>query len=106
MADGPLFAGFDLGTTNSAGAVFDGDQVRVVQNRDGANLTPSVVRIDKQGRVSVGQKAAAAADRDPDNARREFKRLMGMAENLAFPAASTSRTPEQLSALVLESLRQ
>ncbi len=109
MADSPsrpLFAGIDLGTTNSAAAVFDGDQVRVVRNRDGANLTPSVVRIDRQGRVSVGQKAAAAAERDPKNARGEFKRLMGMAEQIAFPAASLTKTPEQLSALVLESLRE
>jgi molecular chaperone DnaK len=102
----PLFAGFDLGTTNSAGAVFDGDKVRVVRNRDGANLTPSVVRIDRQGRVSVGQKAATAAERDPQNARREFKRLMGMAEEMSFPAAGLTRTPEQLSALVLQSLRE
>jgi molecular chaperone DnaK len=102
----PLYAGFDLGTTNSAAATFDGEAVRVVRNRAGATLTPSIVRFDRQGRASVGQKAAAAADRDPDNTRREFKRLMGMAEQLKFPAAGIERTPEQLSALVLESLRE
>ncbi|MGE0549834.1 MAG: Hsp70 family protein [Kofleriaceae bacterium] len=86
--------------------MFDGDKVRVVRNRDGANLTPSVVRIDRQGRVSVGHKAAAVAERDPNNVRREFKRLMGMSDELAFPAAGLSRSPEQLSALVLQSLRE
>ncbi len=106
MADANLFAGFDLGTTNSAAAVFDGDKVRVVRNREGANLTPSVVRVDRQGRVTVGQKAAAAAERDSQNVRYEFKRLMGMAQELPFPAAGLNRTPEQLSALVLQSLRE
>ena len=105
-SSGPLYAGFDLGTTNSAAATFDGEAVRIVRNREGANLTPSVVRFDRQGRASVGEKAAAAADRDPDNTRREFKRLMGLAEPLHFPAAGIARTPEQLSALVLESLRE
>lgn len=107
MAAGrPLFAGFDLGTTNSAAAVFDGSEVSVVRNGSGAALTPSVVRIDGRGRVTVGQQAARFAARDPDNTVREFKRLMGTAERLRFAASGESRLPQELGALVLQALRK
>ena len=46
MSAKPWYVGIDLGTTNSAAAVFDGDQVQLVRNAQGATLTPSVVRID------------------------------------------------------------
>ena len=39
-----MIVGIDLGTTNSLIAYFDGDQAKVIPNRLGDNLTPSVVR--------------------------------------------------------------
>ena len=45
-ASTPRYVGIDLGTTNSAAAVFDGEQVVQIRNAQGATLTPSVVRID------------------------------------------------------------
>jgi molecular chaperone DnaK len=106
MSDRPLYVGFDLGTTNSAAAVFDGDQTRVVRNSEGSTLTPSVVRIDAQARVTVGAKARRYLDRDPDNTHHEFKRLMGTGKALEFPGPGLSKQPAELAALILSSLRK
>jgi len=106
VADTPLYVGIDLGTTNSAAAVFDGERVSVVRNAQGASVTPSVVRLDKQGRVTVGTRARRFLEQDPTNTAAEFKRLMGTGKPIDFPAAAAARTPEQLSAEVLKALRQ
>ncbi|HET9626053.1 MAG TPA: Hsp70 family protein [Kofleriaceae bacterium] len=106
MGDTPLYVGIDLGTTNSAAAVFDGERVSVVRNAQGATVTPSVVRLDKQGRVTVGTRARRFLEQDPTNTAAEFKRLMGTGRPIEFPAAGQARTPEQLSAEVLKALRQ
>jgi molecular chaperone DnaK len=106
MADTPLYVGIDLGTTNSAAAVFDGEQVAVVRNAQGATVTPSVVRIDKQGRTTVGTRARRFVEQDPANTAGEFKRLMGTDKAIEFPAAAVRKKPEELSAEVLRALRQ
>ncbi len=106
MADSPLYVGIDLGTTNSAAAVFDGERVSVVRNAQGATVTPSVVRLDKQARVTVGTRARRFIEQDAANTAAEFKRLMGTGKAIEFPAAATSRKPEELSAEVLKALRQ
>ena len=100
-----LFLGIDLGTTNSAAAVFDGTQVHLVRTPQGTSLTPSVVRLDARGQVMVGAKARRMLDADPDNTRGEFKRLMGTGQAIDFPAAKKAFLPEALSAEVLKSLR-
>jgi len=102
----PLYAGFDLGTTNSAAAVFDGETVTVVRAGGGGVLTPSVVRIDAKGRESVGVRARKYLDRDPDNTQAEFKRLMGTERRIDFSASGHSLRPEELAAKVLASLRK
>jgi molecular chaperone DnaK len=102
----PLYVGIDLGTTNSTVAVFDGQDLTVVRNGQGAVLTPSVVRIDSRGNVVVGSRARRFLDADPDNTRSEFKRLMGTAHEFKFPASGVVRRPEELSAEILKSLRQ
>ena len=105
MSARPLYVGIDLGTTNSTAAVFDGEQVSLVRNAQGASLTPSVVRIDARGVVTVGVRARRFLDSDPRNTRAEFKRLMGTREKLEFAASKTTRRPEELAAEVLRSLR-
>ncbi len=105
MADRPLYAGFDLGTSNSAAATFDGERTQVIRNAQGGAVTPSVVRLDKQGRVTVGQRARRLLDQDPENTATEFKRLMGTGKDLPFPAAGVTRKPEELSAEILKALR-
>jgi molecular chaperone DnaK len=106
VADTPLYVGIDLGTTNSAAAVFDGERVSVVRNAQGATVTPSVVRLDKQGRATVGTRARRFLEQDPTNTAAEFKRLMGTGKPIDFPAAAMSRKPEELSAEILKALRQ
>jgi molecular chaperone DnaK len=103
--DGSAHLGIDLGTTNTAAALFDGERIELVRTTEGATLTPSVVRIDGRGRVSVGNRARAFLDRDPENARSEFKRLMGTGATLSFRAASAVKRPEELAAEILRSVR-
>jgi molecular chaperone DnaK len=105
MAGSPLYAGFDLGTSNSAAAVFDGERVTVIRNAQGGTITPSVVRIDRTGRATVGVRARRFLEQDPDNTATEFKRLMGTGRRIAFPAAGVERTPEELAAELLRALR-
>ena len=106
MGSPALFLGIDLGTTNSAQAVHDGDTGKLVRSVDGSVLTPSVVRIDGRGRVSVGARARSRLASDPENTRSEFKRLMGSAHRLGFADAGVSRSPVELSAEVLKALRR
>jgi len=101
----PLYVGIDLGTTNSAVATFDGEVCALARNSSGGSLTPSVVRIDSRGNVTVGARARRFLETDPANTRAEFKRLMGTAGALSFAASATARTPEELSAEILRSLR-
>jgi molecular chaperone DnaK len=106
VGDTPLYVGIDLGTTNSAAAVFDGEAVSVIRNAQGGTVTPSVVRLDKQGRVTVGTRARRFIEQDAANTATEFKRLMGTGKAIEFPAAGTPKKPEELSAEILKALRQ
>ena len=99
-----MYIGMDLGTTNSALAAYDGSSVRVVANALGEVLTPSVVRIDGRGTVTVGRRAFRHLETDAGNTRGEFKRLMGSAERLSFDASGRALLPEELSAAVVGSL--
>ncbi|MCA9694606.1 MAG: Hsp70 family protein, partial [Myxococcales bacterium] len=101
----PLYVGIDLGTTNSAAAVFDGDRVTTVRNAQGTALTPSLVRIDAAGRVAVGHAARRFLALDPSSVRGEFKRLMGTREQLAFADPAITRAPHELSTALLSALR-
>src|SRR5262245_14159820 len=105
MSQRVLYLGIDLGTTNSTAAVFDGEKVTLIRNSQGATLTPSVVRIDARGTVTVGGRARRFLETDPQNTRSEFKRLMGTAQSIEFAAAKLARKPEELAAEVLKSLR-
>lgn len=96
--------GIDLGTTNSSIAKWEGSDVRIFRNNDQMDVTPSVVRIEKSGRIIVGRRAYATAFSDPDNVACEFKRWMGQKDQKRFRASGRSLTPEELSAEVLKAL--
>lgn len=96
--------GIDLGTTNSCLAHASGGEVRVIQNNDQMNVTPSVVRVLRSGALMVGRRAYNAVSEDPDNVAQEFKRLMGQRYSKTFPASGRVMTPEEISAEVLKSL--
>ncbi|MGA7562935.1 MAG: Hsp70 family protein [Desulfobaccales bacterium] len=98
--------GIDLGTTNSAIASCEGLDVRIFPNNLQMNVTPSVVRILKTGRIIVGQKAYNAIMDDHENIAPDFKRWMGQKDTKRFPASGSVMTAEELSAEVLKSLRE
>src|SRR6266446_711571 len=76
--------GIDLGTTNSCIARWEDGSIRVFQNNDQMNVTPSAVHILKTGRVIVGRRGYAALLTDPDNVAGEFKRWMGQKDRIRF----------------------
>jgi molecular chaperone DnaK len=96
--------GIDLGTTNSCLTHASGGEVRVIQNNDQMNVTPSVVRVLRSGALMVGRRAYNAVAEDPDNVALEMKRLMGQRYSKTFPASGRVMTPEEVSSEVLKSL--
>jgi Fe-S protein assembly chaperone HscA len=69
--------GIDLGTTNSLVAYMDGDTPVVIPGEDGDRLVPSVVALDDNGGISVGNAARKSLIATPDRAVYSAKRLMG-----------------------------
>ena len=69
--------GIDLGTTNSAVAVMEGDKVRVIENSEGARTTPSIVAYMDNGEILVGATAKRQAITNPKNTLFAVKRLIG-----------------------------
>lgn len=98
--------GIDLGTTNSCVARWESGAVRVFQNNDQMNVTPSAVHILKSGRVIVGRRAHSALLTDPENVAVEFKRWLGQKDRKSFPSVQREFSAEELSAEVLKSLRE
>src|SRR3989338_5155985 len=69
--------GIDLGTTNSAMAVVQGGEPRVLENSEGARTTPSVVALSKTGERLVGLIARRQAVTNPKNTVYQIKRFIG-----------------------------
>ncbi|KIX94556.1 hsp7-like protein [Fonsecaea multimorphosa CBS 102226] len=69
--------GIDLGTTNSAVAVMEGKQPRIIENAEGTRTTPSVVAFTEGGERLVGVAAKRQAVVNPENTLFATKRLIG-----------------------------
>ena len=69
--------GIDLGTTNSVVAIIEAGDPTVLENSEGARLTPSIVALTKSGERLVGQVAKRQAVTNPENTIFSVKRLMG-----------------------------
>src|SRR3989344_4575227 len=69
--------GIDLGTTNSAMAIIEAGESRILENEEGGRTTPSVVAISKAGDRLVGLLAKRQAVTNPDNTIFSVKRLIG-----------------------------
>lgn len=69
--------GIDLGTTNSLGAVYRNSRVELIPNRYGSFLTPSVVSIDEEENILVGQVAKERLISHPELTVSSFKKDMG-----------------------------
>ena len=69
--------GIDLGTTNSCVAVMEGSKPKVIENAEGARITPSMVAFSDNGEVLVGQTAKRQSITNPENTIFAIKRLIG-----------------------------
>jgi molecular chaperone DnaK len=118
--------GIDLGTTNSVVAVMEGKEVKVIPNKHGSNLTPSVVGFTENGERLVGQLAKRQAITNPRNTIYSIKRFMGRRggeveqEKRTFPyevlggpedpcrvnIRGKIYTPQEISAMVLQDLKE
>jgi molecular chaperone HscC len=96
--------GIDLGTTNSVAAYLADDGPRLIPNALGETLTPSVVGIDPDGKLLVGRAARELQVTHPERCAALFKRQMG--GDWKVTLAGRTYTPEELSSLVLRTLRE
>ncbi|WP_161498937.1 Hsp70 family protein [Cryobacterium aureum] len=97
--------GIDLGTTFSVVAhVSDDGSIRLLDNDEGAALTPSVVYFEAAGRVVVGTEAKASVSVQPDRVVAKIKREMGRDFALTFDGETYG--PEGISAIILRALAQ
>ncbi|MDO8593185.1 MAG: molecular chaperone DnaK [bacterium] len=71
--------GIDLGTTNSAMAIIEGGQPKIIENVEGGRTTPSIVGMSKNGERLVGMSAKRQAVTNPENTIFSIKRLIGRA---------------------------
>ena len=95
--------GIDLGTTNSLVAYWTEEGPRMIPNVLGESLTPSVVSVDEDGHVYVGQIAKERMITHPERTASAFKRQMGTAKT--YRLGQHTFTPEELSSFVLRSLK-
>lgn len=99
-----MILGIDLGTTNSLAAVFQDGEVKVIPNRLGSTLTPSVVSVDPEGTVYVGETALERKSTDPANTVSVFKRAMGT--DRQYELQGKKYRAEDLSSFVIRSLKE
>ncbi len=119
--------GIDLGTTNSVVSVMEGGSPKVIANQEGANTTPSIVAMTKDGQRLVGSVAKRQAITNPENTVFSSKRYIGrMYRELAkeevglapYKLAAGSNddvvimlngkeyTPQEIASAVLQKLKQ
>jgi molecular chaperone HscC len=96
--------GIDLGTTYSVAAHLTSDGPRIIPNALGEALTPSVVGLDEDKRLLVGRSAKEFQVVRPERCASVFKRYMGT--DWTTTLAGQKFTPEELSSLVLRSLKE
>ncbi|EAF5303104.1 molecular chaperone DnaK [Listeria monocytogenes] len=93
--------GIDLGTTNSAVAVLEGGEAKIIPNPEGARTTPSVVGF-KNGERQIGEVAKRAAITNP-NTISSIKRHMGT--NYKETIEGKDYSPQEISAIILQYLK-
>ncbi|MGO1280445.1 MAG: Hsp70 family protein, partial [Leuconostoc mesenteroides] len=94
--------GIDLGTTNSAVAVLEGGEPKIITNPDGGRTTPSVVSF-KNGESQVGDVAKRQAITNPDTII-SIKSHMGEA-GYKVNANGKDYTPQEISAMILQYIK-
>jgi len=123
---GEKIIGIDLGTTNSVVAVMEGKEPKVIANKEGNRLTPSVVAFNDKGETLVGDIARRQAVTNPKRTIYSIKRFMGRRHNevaseekmvpyevvggpedyVKVKAGDKESTPPEISAKVLRALKE
>lgn len=98
---GNKIIGIDLGTTNSAVAVLEGGEAKIIPNPEGNRTTPSVVAF-KNGEIQVGEVAKRQAVTNPDTIS-SIKRHMGT--DYKVTVDGKTYTPQEISAMILQYLK-
>jgi len=119
--------GIDLGTTNSAMAVFENGEAKIIANKEGKNTTPSIVAFTDKGEILVGESAKRQAITNPEKTIYSIKRIMGLMMNedkakeaqtklpyhvvdrsgaCAVEIAGKTYTPQEISAKVLIKMKE
>lgn len=96
--------GIDLGTTNSLVSVWKDGKSVLIPNSLGGFLTPSVVSVDEDGSILVGNVAKERLISHPERSAASFKRLMGTSRKQNLGGQQFS--PEELSSFVLRRLKE
>lgn len=119
--------GIDLGTTNSAMSIFEGNEAKIIANKEGKNTTPSIVAFTDKGEILVGESAKRQAITNPQKTIYSIKRIMGLMFNedkakeaqkrlpykivdrngaCAIEIAGKTYTPQEISAKILIKLKE
>ncbi|MFA5164021.1 MAG: molecular chaperone DnaK [Candidatus Omnitrophota bacterium] len=101
--------GIDLGTSNSAAAVMEGDRPAIIPSAEGAGVAsgkafPSYVAFTKDGQRLVGEPARRQAAINPEGTIQAAKRKMGT--DFKFGVYGKDYTPQQISAFILQKIKQ
>src|SRR4030042_1200587 len=100
--------GIDLGTTNSAAAIYEGGRATVVPSAEGPTMAgkmfPSVVAFTKDGHLLIGEPAKRQVTANPEGTIFEIKRKMGT--NYKVTIFGKEYTPQQISAFILQKIKK
>lgn len=96
--------GIDLGTTNSLVSYWDGKESIIIPNNLEKKLTPSVVGINDEGEIIIGEIAKERLISHPNMTQSVFKRYMGSDRKLKL--GDNEFLPEELSSMVIASLKR
>ncbi len=100
--------GVDLGTTNSAAAIFEAGRTTIIPSAEGPTVAgkmfPSVVAFTKDGQLLVGEPAKRQASANSENTIFEIKRKMGTKSKVKI--AGKDYTPQQISAFILQKIKK
>jgi len=105
---GEKILGIDLGTTNSAAAIFEGGRATVIPSAEGPTMAgkmfPSVVAFTKDGTLLIGESAKRQTTANPEGTVYEIKRKMGT--DYKINIAGKDYTPQQISAFILQKIKK
>ncbi len=100
--------GIDLGTSNSAAAVMQGNRPVIIPSAEGSTVAgktvPSVVAFTKDGQILVGEPARRQAATNPDGTITAAKRKMG--SDYKYSINGKQYTPQEISASILQKIKK